>query len=547
MGSRADRYREIAEVFSVHGFGFVVSTLGLSGRFPFRRLPRHASGQAYSRPEHVRMALEELGPTFIKIGQILSTRQDLLPPPYVEELARLQDRVEPVPGADVAAVLAEELGTTAVFDTFDKEPLASASIGQAHAATLEGAEVVVKVRRPGVAETVNQDLDILENLAQLAARRWDFARTHDAPGLAGEFADTLRHELDYLREGRNAEQFARNFADDPSVHIPAVHWETTTSRVLTLERIHGIKIHDLEALAAAGIDRRELAERATAVLCRMVFEHGFFHADPHPGNFFVEQDGALGIIDFGMVGTIDDELKVNLGDVLVAIVRGDTARATAALLRLNQSPERVDRAALKRDAAALIERFSGHSISDFPVSALINDILRMLRRHRLHLPNDLAMLFKMLVMAEGLGRRLDPDFQLAGVLAPFTRRLVIQRYTVEALRRRLGHVADDVRQAGEDAPRLLQSLLDLVERGGPQLTLGPEELERQLAQSHLTGNRVVAGLLAASLIHVAGGIVATSAKGPLATMRGPVAAASAGAAGLLGGYLAYTGRRRRRP
>lgn len=547
MGSRADRYREIAEVFSVHGFGFVVSTLGLAGRFPFRRMPRHASGQAYSRPEHVRMALEELGPTFVKIGQILSTRQDLLPPPYVEELARLQDRVEPVPGADVAAVLAEELGTTAVFDAFDKDPLASASIGQAHAATLDGAEVVVKVRRPGVVETVTQDLDILENLAQQAARRWDFARTHDAPGLVREFADTLRHELDYLREGRNAEQFARNFADDPSVHIPAVHWETTTSRVLTLERVHGIKIHDVEALTAAGIDRRELAERATAVLCRMVFEHGFFHADPHPGNFFVEEDGALGIIDFGMVGTIDDELKENLGDVLVAIVRGDTGRATAALLRLNQSPERVDRAALKQDAAALIERFSGHSISDFPVSALINDILRMLRRHRLHLPNDLALLFKMLVMAEGLGRRLDPDFQLAGVLAPFTRRLAIQRYTVEALRRRLGHVVDDVRQAGEDAPRLLQSLLDLVERGGPQLTLGPEELERQLAQSHLTGNRVVAGLLAASLIHVAGGIVATSAKGPLATVRGPVAAASAGAAGLLGGYLAYTGRRRHRP
>ncbi len=545
MGSRADRYREIAEILSVHGFGFVVSTLGLSGRFPFRRMPRHESGQAYSRPEHVRMALEELGPTFVKIGQILSTRPDLLPPPYVKELSRLQDQVGPIPGSEVTAVLSEELGSTSVFDTFDQQPLASASIGQAHAATLDGVEVVVKVRRPGVVETVNQDLDILENLAQQASRRWDFARHHDVPGLVREFAGTLRHELDYLREGRNAEQFAQNFADDPAVHIPVVHWETTTSRVLTLERVRGIKIYDVEALSEAGIDRTELAERATGVLCRMVFEHGFFHADPHPGNFFVEEDGALGIIDFGMVGTLDDDLKENLGDVLVAIVRGDTSRATTALLRLNQSPEKVNRAALKKDAAALIDRFSGHSISDFPVSALINDILRMLRRHRLHLPNDLAMLFKMLVMAEGLGRRLDPDFQLAGVLAPFTRQLVVQRYSVEALRRRLGQVLDEVRQAGEDAPRLLQSLADLVERGGPQLTLGPDELEHQLTQSQLTGNRIVAGLLAASFIHVAGGIVATS-TGRTAVLRGPVAAASAGAAGLLGGYLAHTGRRRRR-
>ncbi|HRO31181.1 MULTISPECIES: AarF/ABC1/UbiB kinase family protein [Micrococcaceae] len=546
MGSRAERYREIAEVFSVHGFGFVVSALGLSGRFPFHRIPRHASGQAYSRPEHVRMALEELGPTFVKMGQILSTRPDLLPPPYVRELSRLQDQVGPIPAADVMAVLTEELGSTSVFDGFERKPLASASIGQAHAATLDGVEVVVKVRRPGVVETVNQDLDILENLAQQATRRWDFARDHDVLGLVREFSETLHHELDYLREGRNAEQFARNFADDPAVHIPVVHWETTSSRVLTLERIRGIKIHDVEAISAAGIDRSELAERATGVLCRMVFEHGVFHADPHPGNFFVEEDGTLGIIDFGMVGTIDDELKETLGDILVAIVRGDPSRATSALLRLNRSPERVDRAALKEDAGALIERFSGHSISDLPVSALINDVLRMLRRHRLHLPNDLAMLFKMLVMAEGLGRRLDPDFHLAVVLAPFTRRLVLQRYSLDALRRRLGEVVDDVRQAGEDAPRLLQSLVDLVERGGPQLTLGPEELEHQRTHSQLAGNRIVAGLLAASFIHVAGGIVATSGTGRTAALRGPVAAASAGAAGLLGGYLAFSGRRRRR-
>ncbi|QCU78033.1 AarF/ABC1/UbiB kinase family protein [Citricoccus sp. SGAir0253] len=545
MGSRRERYREIAEVLSVNGLGFVVSALGLSGRFPFRRMPRREDGRAYTRPELVRRALEQLGPAFVKLGQILSTRPDLLPPPYVRELKALQDRVEPIPAAQVMAAIAEELGSTAVFDRLESQPLASASIGQAHAAVLDGQDVVVKVRRPGVVETVNEDLEILENLAEMATRRWDFARDNDATGLVREFAQTLRQELDYLAEARNAERFAANFAGHPDVHIPVVHWETTTSRVLTLERIRGIKIDDVDALAAAGIDRAELARRAGAVLCTMVFEHGFFHADPHPGNFFVEEDGALGVIDFGMVGTLDEDLKERLGDILVAIVAGDTSHATDALLRLNQSSGPVNRAALKQDVSVLIERFSGHTLADFPVSALINDILGTLRRHRLHLPNDLAMLFKMLLMAEGLGKALDPDFQLASVLAPFTRRLVLQRYSPEALRRRLGRIAQELRQAGTDAPRLVQGLLDLIERGGPQLTLDPAETERQRSRDQQTANRLVAGMLTAAFINVAGGVVATT-TGRAAVLRGPVATASAGAAGLLGGYLLRTARRRRR-
>lgn len=545
MGSRAERFREIAEILSVHGFGFAADALGLGGRFPFRRGQGHDRDRIHSRPAHVRKALEELGPTFIKLGQILSTRPDLLPPAYTRELKRLQDNVDRVPAAEILAAITEELGDASVLDRFDREPLASASIGQAHAACVDGEDVVVKVRRPGVVESVTQDLDILENLAVQASRRWEFARDNDVTGLASDFSRTLRHELDYLREARNAERFAENFADDPGVHIPRVYWEATTSRVLTLERVRGIKIDDLDALTDAGIDRAELAERAAGVLCTMVFKHGFFHADPHPGNFFVKSDGSLGVIDFGMVGSIDDDLKDALGQVLVAIVAGNVGGATDALIRMNQSSEPVNRASLKKDVEVLIDRFSGHSMSDFPVSALINDILRTLRTQRLHLPTDLALLFKMLLMAEGLGRTLDPDFQLVTVLAPFTRRLVLERYSPEALRRRVLRMVQDLRQAGADAPRLVESLLALVERGGPQLTLAQAEADRQNRQNLMTGNRIVAGVLAASFINVAGSIVA-SAEGRAKVLKAPVAALSAGAAGLLGGYVAVTARRRPR-
>ena len=273
MSTRRDRMREIAEVLSRHGLGYLADLLGLDRWVPFRRGPpgheRH--GPPHTRPEHVRLALEELGPTFVKLGQVLSTRPDLVPPEYRAELAKLQDAAAQVPAEVVRELIGHECGAhlATLFATFDFQPLAAASIGQAHAATLhDGTDVVVKVRRPGAVEQVEQDLEILQNLAARASRHWEAAAGYDLVGLADEFARTLRSELDYLREGRSAERFVANFADDPGLHIPRVFWEATTSRVLTLERIRGIKVDDLDALDAAGVDRRALAERATRVTAR---------------------------------------------------------------------------------------------------------------------------------------------------------------------------------------------------------------------------------------------------------------------------------------
>ncbi len=397
---------------------------------PFHRglLGHERRAEPYTRPEHVRLALEQLGATFIKLGQILSTRSDLLGPDYQAKLAKLQDDVPPLPGEVVRELIAQELGQEAeeAFAFFEVVPLAAASIGQAHAATLhDGNEVVVKVRRPGVVEQIAEDLEILRNLAVHAGRHWQAAADYDLVGLVDEFAETLQAELDYLREARNAERFATNFAQDGDVHIPRVFWETTTSRVLTLERVYGIKVSDLDALDEAVIDRRALAKLATRVTAQMVFEDGFFHADPHPGNFFVDPGGRLGVIDFGMVGEIDERLRGQLGTLLVALARTDPDRITDAVLALSSARGPVDRGRLRADLAALVASNKGRTVSEIALGSVIEQTLAIVRRHHLQLPHELALLLKMVVMNEGMAGALDPDFQLGSVLAPYAQRLVV--------------------------------------------------------------------------------------------------------------------------
>lgn len=538
MGSRRDRYREIVQTLSVHGFGFTIGAMGRQGRFPFRRgLPGHPHGRTYSQPEHLRLALEELGPTFVKLGQLLSTRSDLLPPEYTVELAKLQDDTAAVPTDVILEALAEEVGDLAVFDRFDDAPLASASIGQAHAASLAGTQVVVKVRRPGAVETVQADLEILQNLVVTASRHSEAARDYDLVGIARDFSTTLLAELDYLAEAHNAERFATSFADDPRVQIPPVFWETTTSRVLTLERVQGLKIDDVAGLDAAGIDRRELAARATGVLCQMVFEDGFFHADPHPGNLFVAPDGRLAVIDFGMVGELDDALREQLIALLIPLLRGDLDQTTQAMLDLVGNPPGVDRESLREGLRPLVEQFSGVPLADLALTGLITDILVLVRRHQLRLPTDLALLFKMLLMAEGLGRRLDPEFQLSTVVAPYAERLALRRHSPDAMVDRILHVARDLLDAGAQAPGSVRGLAEVLERGGFDVSLRSTDLHQILREVDRIGNRVIAALVAAALIDGVGHIVAAS-TGQGTKLQGPLLVAGAGALGVLGTYLA---------
>ena len=303
--SHRRRYAEIIRILSRHGVRSVTEQLGIASLIPFNLgwFQRPADGQPKTQAEHVRAALEDLGTTFIKLGQIMSTREDLLPPAYISELSKLQDRVPPVPTADIRAVIEESFGkpVNELFRSFVDEPLAAASIGQVHAAELvTGESVVVKVQKPGVAAQIDEDLAILQQLAHFAQNRAPVAEAYDLVALVDEFGWTLRSELDYMREGRNAETFRENFLDSTELVIPRIYWDLTTPRVITQSRIQGVSIDDVRAINAMNISRVDLATRAVRITLDEIFEHRFYHADPHPGNFSVLPDGRIVAYDFGM-------------------------------------------------------------------------------------------------------------------------------------------------------------------------------------------------------------------------------------------------------
>jgi ubiquinone biosynthesis protein len=484
----------------------MVSSFGLERFVPFRKeISRYTRpGHHYTRPERLRLAFEELGPTFIKLGQILSTRADILPPEYITELAKLQDQAPPVDGAIIKEIIVKELGCPIeeVFATFDPVPVAAASIGQAHAATLlNGEEVIVKVRRPGVVEQIEEDLEIMQNLANTAKRRWELAEQYDVPGLVQEFAQTLRAELDYIREGRNAERFAVNCADDPfSIHIPCIYWEATTERVLTLERIRGIKINDLGALDAAGIDRPALAERAVRIILKMILEDGFYHADPHPGNFFIEPDGRIGLIDYGMVGIVDARTQEQLVDIFLAITSQDAERLVDTMLTLGFSSQRVDRVQMERDLEHLLSQYYGKSFGEIDIGPVLNEALTGVQRHHLQLPSNLALLLKTLLMDEALGTMLDPEFNMTAMLEPYSKQLLQRQYSLDYWWRNLSRAGVDAARLGLELPQQIRRLMSDLERGNIEVGLKAETLKPVINDVKQMVNRVVLGIIAASFI-----------------------------------------------
>jgi ubiquinone biosynthesis protein len=547
--SHLDRYREIAETLARHGLEVLIGASGVERWVPFHRVlvRRVHRGPTYSTAEHLRLALEELGPTFVKLGQLLSTRPDLLPPAYLLELAKLQDALLPVSAEVIVDLVTQELGgrPDEVFATFDLVPLASASIGQAHAATLhDGTDVVVKVRRPGSVERIDEDLEILQNFAAQANRRWKEAADYDLAGLAEEFARTLRAELDYLAEGRNAERFAENFTDNPGVHIPKVYWETTTTRILTLERIRGLKVSDLDALDAAGIDRPALAARAAEVAAQMIFDDGFFHADPHPGNLFIEGDGRIGLIDFGMVGSVDAELRERLGVLLVALARKDPHRIASALSRLSTAQGQVNLTLLAADMMPVIAMYDGKALREVPVGKLIREVLAVMRRRHLQLPREVSLLLKMVVMTEGMGVSLDPDFQLGSVIGPYAQRLVANRYSPTQVAHHLAEAGVDAMELMTQLPIQLRRLQAMLDAGGPEVHITSAELEPLMGRVETMVQRIVFGVVAAAFVRGVGELVAADPERRKA-WQGPLLGAGVGTAGSLAAYLGWTSRKRR--
>lgn len=496
-----ERSRQVARVLSRQGWGAFVDNAGLGRFFPRRR---RAPSERLAPAVRLRLALGELGVTFIKLAQMASTRADLVPTEFITELSKLQDAAPPVPLEAVLRTITEELGRPVeqCFRRFDAQPLASASIGQVHAAWLpDGTPVVVKVRRPGVVEEVERDLQILDRVTAWAQVHTAFGRDHDLLPIVAEFAWTIRNELDYVHEGRNAERLARAFMDDPSVWIPGVHWSHTTARVLTLDRVGGIKVSDLDGIDRIGVPRRAIAENAVRMFLHQLLELGFFHADPHPGNFFIQPDGAIAVVDFGMVGRVSEPVRGHLLRAGLAALEQDPESLAEELFALGVAGKRADRAAFVRDLDHMIGRYQGRSIGELSAGAVTRELSGIAFRHRLQLPGELALLMRVVTMSEGIGLRLDPDFRYLEFASPIIKKHWQGTRSLRAGAARFGRAAADAADLGLELPRRAGRLLARLERGEMELNVRHEGLERFAHELQGMTNRLaLAMLLAASVV-----------------------------------------------
>jgi len=500
-----ERYREIVGALLRHGFGFLVTQLGLTRYVPFQvgLFRRARKVEPYTQAEHVRLMFEELGTTFIKLGQILSTRVDLIPPQYIEELEKLLDQVPPADYELIRVAVERELGKPLddVFDYFEPIPLASASIGQVHAARLKsGEDVVVKIKRPGVEEQVNIDVEIITELSRLASRRIPALRDYDLQGITREFTQTLLSELDYIQEGRNADHFRENFKGDDRVYIPKVYWDYTTFEVIVMERIYGVRINDIEALLREGLDPKVVAKRSANILLEQVYVHGFFHADPHPANFFVLQDESIGLVDFGMVGYIDQLTKGNLVELFIAIFQQDPDGIVDAYVDLGIAG-RVERfGELRSEIGTLIMKYYGLTLKQVNIRNVLNDVTAVIRRHRLRMPANLALLVKTISMEESLVMQLDPDFNFAQEMAPFARRVWEETRSPVALVQRSLRALADLADTGLRAPRQVRRILGQLSRGEFAIITNQPRLDEELTYIGAIVNRLIVAILTAAVL-----------------------------------------------
>jgi ubiquinone biosynthesis protein len=447
------------------------------------------------REVRLRLAFTELGTTFIKLGQVLSTRSDLIGPELAEELTKLQSSNPADPPESVVATIESELGQPPdkLYAEFNPDAVGSASIAQVHMATLKtGEKVVVKVQHPGIEDLVQQDLEILAFLAGIAEKHSAELRLYQPRGMTAEFRRSILRELDFLREKRSLEEFTRNFQDDPTVHFPKPYPELTARRVLTMERLDGVSIAKTETLAEGGVNTEETAWRGATAFLEMVFRDGFYHADPHPGNIWVLENGVVGLLDCGMVGRLDDARKLELENLIQAAVDRDTEELTALVVELGSLPPNLDREQLRADIADFLSDYGGQSIQDLNISDALNEIVAIIRRHRIVLPPSVSLLIRMLVLLEGSARLLSRDFSLVELLQPFVKKRLTHRLSPGQLLKRLGRSYRDWTRLVDALPRELTDILGRVRQGTFEVNLEHRRLDTVV-------NRVVYGILTASL------------------------------------------------
>jgi ubiquinone biosynthesis protein len=502
------RLREIALVLVKHGFGEVLGRMGLGALAPRTALVQtETERRRVAWPERIRLVLEDLGPSFMKLGQIVSTRADLLPPELIAELVKLQDDVRPVEFAAIEKEVESSLAApiSDVYSHFDAQPLAAATIGQVHRARLKSPpqdpEVAVKVQRPGVRATIERDVELLEFLAAILERSVAEAKVYDPVALVREFDRSITAELDFTVEAANADRFRRNFEGHSYVAFPSVYKNASTKRVLTTEFFEGRNIKDA---LAAGVDGKLLARTAVRIVIKMIFEDGFFHADPHPGNIIImgpTEEPVIGLIDLGMVGRLSPELRSKTVRLMVAAARKDSVAVADALYSIGRATRKVDMTEFRSEVAHLADKFIGVPLRDIQLSALIRDLVDAAARFGLEIPTDFMMVGKALMTIEGIGRELDPELDVFAVATPYFLSLLRKRFAPEELGNEALRGIEQFAGVAHDLPLHLREVLDDVRMGRLEIRTAETQLGPHIDR---LGRRLFSGFVVASLNVAAG-------------------------------------------
>ena len=515
------RAHDIAAVLIRYGFGDLVRRIGLADT-----LERAGKALHWNEPEElarlepparVRRALEELGPTFIKLGQILATRVDLFPPEWIAEFGRLQDSAPAVPFDQVREQLTEDLGEApeTAFAELDTEPLAAASLAQVYRARLhDGRPVILKVRRPGIRPTIEADLRLLARLAEIIEAEAPDLRRYRPCEVVREFTLSLRREIDFAAECRYAERVAASFIGHPEIVIPRVHWQWCGERLNVQDYIDGIAGRDLAAVDAAGLERKLLARRGASAVLKMMLEDGFFHADPHPGNVFYLHGNRIAFIDFGMVGRLSESRRYELAVLLNGLVSNDAAAVADVLLewRDAEAPE-TEPERLRHEIDTFVDQYKGVPLKQLDLGAMLSDLVMILREHGIALPSDLSLLIKAFITLEGMGRQLDPDFDMGAEAAPFLRRVLLAHHAPAAVAKRGWRTLAQAVDLVTGLPRDLSQLLRSARRGKLQIQVDIVSLKRLGEQLDRAATRMTIGIVTAALI-IGSAIVMTVVREP---------------------------------
>jgi len=535
------RYREIGNVLIKHGFGFLFDRFSLRrimGSWKFGVWESEAEG--YGTPQRLRYALEELGPTFIKLGQLLSIRPDLIEPEYIFELEKLQNEVPPITFEEVLEVCSQSgLDIKQAFLFVNPIPLAAASIAQVHEAVLKsGEKVVLKVQRPGIEKIIETDLLILADMGRLLEKRTSWGKLYRLSEIVEELSVAIRQELNFEQEARNADLFHSNYQNDRNVLIPRVYWQYSSRRILTMEYIEGIKISDFAELKKANFKTSEIAENLLAALFTQIYEQGFFHADPHPGNIAIGANGQIIFYDFGQVGVLDDVTKEHCIDLLLGMIKYDVEGVTRALLAIGISSQYVNREELRRDIAKLEQKYYGMPLAQIKLGASMAELLELSTRYQVRIPANLSLVVKMLMTIESIIAQLDPQLSLVDIAEPYGRQVMLKRYSPDHIRRSLQGVALDYMRIIRNLPVSLEKIVSLVSEGEFKIKMEDVNLNKMTAKFDIMSNRLSLAIIVASII-IGTALIAEKMNSTIMT-RVPVVELGFVVAVVLGLFLAYS-------